>query len=67
LQNLVDQYEALAALHAEQGGTRARQRMEDVAYTLCVSTETEDVDSALASARQRLRAAGTVPAGPEAD
>lgn len=41
-------------LHAESGSTEARQRMDDVAYTLCVSTGTGDVDSALVAARHRL-------------
>ncbi|MFI2371173.1 DUF5133 domain-containing protein [Streptomyces sp. NPDC018833] len=54
LRNLLEEYEALVSLHAETGGARARQRMEDVAYTLCVSTGTKDVDSALAAARQQL-------------
>ncbi|MGV9249952.1 DUF5133 domain-containing protein [Streptomyces sp. NPDC003697] len=54
LRNLVEQYEALAALHAERGGVQARQRMEDVAYTLCVSTGVRDVDGALAAARRQL-------------
>ncbi|MGW0497501.1 DUF5133 domain-containing protein [Streptomyces sp. NPDC003007] len=57
LQKLVEQYETLALLHAEAGGAEARQRMEDVAYTLCVSTGTQDVVSALAVARQRLAGA----------
>ncbi|WNM32439.1 DUF5133 domain-containing protein [Streptomyces sp. Li-HN-5-11] len=56
LRNLVEQYETLSLLHAETGGVEARQRMEDVAYTLCVSTGTRDVDSALAAARRQLAA-----------
>ncbi|MFJ1593450.1 DUF5133 domain-containing protein [Kitasatospora albolonga] len=54
LSNLVEQYETLRLLHAESGSTEARQRMDDVAYTLCVSTGTGDVDSALVAARHRL-------------
>ncbi|MFD3819894.1 DUF5133 domain-containing protein [Streptomyces rubiginosohelvolus] len=54
LRNLIEQYEALRVLHAENGGLEARQRMDDVAYTLCVSTGTSDVDSALVAARHRL-------------
>ncbi|MEI7031205.1 DUF5133 domain-containing protein [Streptomyces pratensis] len=54
LRHLVEQYEVLRALHAENGGQAARQRMDDVAYTLCVSTGTGDVDSALVAARHRL-------------
>ncbi|MFD4028566.1 DUF5133 domain-containing protein [Streptomyces sp. NPDC058576] len=54
LRNLIEQYEALRVLHAEDGDEEARQRMDDVAYTLCVSTGTSDVDSALVAARHQL-------------
>ncbi|WP_328863055.1 DUF5133 domain-containing protein [Streptomyces sp. NBC_00306] len=54
LKDLVEQYETLRALHAEKGSPAVRQRMEDVAYTLCVSTGTRDVDAALIAARHRL-------------
>ncbi|MEU0160528.1 DUF5133 domain-containing protein [Streptomyces sp. NPDC006261] len=54
LRNLVEQYEALRLLHAESGSAEARQRLDDVAYTLCVSTGTGDADSALVAARHRL-------------
>ncbi|WP_461026986.1 DUF5133 domain-containing protein [Streptomyces sparsus] len=54
LRNLVDQYEALLFLHAEEGGAEVRQRMDDIAYTLCVATGTADVDAALIAARHQL-------------
>ncbi|MEU7647243.1 DUF5133 domain-containing protein [Streptomyces huasconensis] len=54
LKDLVEQYETLRALHAEDGTAEARQRMNDVAYTLCVSTGTRDIDAALIAARHRL-------------
>ncbi|MCF2434291.1 DUF5133 domain-containing protein [Streptomyces thinghirensis] len=54
LKNLIEQYETLRALHAEAGTEEARRRMEDVAYTLCVSTGTRDVDTALVAARHQL-------------
>ncbi|MEU6284244.1 DUF5133 domain-containing protein [Streptomyces sp. NPDC047028] len=55
LRDLIDQYEALAALEAsEAGSAQVRQRMQDVAYTLCVSTGTGDIDAALIAARHRL-------------
>ncbi|MES4905729.1 MULTISPECIES: DUF5133 domain-containing protein [unclassified Streptomyces] len=54
LRNLVQQYEALQALNADQGSPEVRQRMDDVAYTLCISTGTRDVDAALIAARHRL-------------
>ncbi|ARQ70569.1 DUF5133 domain-containing protein [Streptomyces marincola] len=59
LRNLIEQYEALHALHAEQGSEEARRRMDDVAYTLCVSTGTRDIDAALIAARNRLPGART--------
>lgn len=54
LDNLVEQYETLRLLHAENGSEPVRRRMEDVAYTLCVSTGTSDVDAALIAARFHL-------------
>ncbi|GGV70165.1 DUF5133 domain-containing protein [Streptomyces longisporoflavus] len=56
LKNLLEQYETLSALHAEKGTKEARQRMEDVAYTLCVSTGTRHIDAALTAARHQLSA-----------
>ena len=54
LRNLIEQYEALKALHAEEGSVEVRQRLDDVEYSLCVSTGTRDVDAALIAARHRL-------------
>ncbi|MEW1631604.1 DUF5133 domain-containing protein [Streptomyces sp. NPDC089173] len=54
LRNLIEQYETLHILHAENGSPEARQRLEDVTYTLCVSTGTRDIDAALATARRQL-------------
>lgn len=55
LRDLIEQYEALASLHAADAESdRVRQRMQDVAYTLCVSTGTQDVDAALIAARHLL-------------
>lgn len=55
LRDLIEQYEALAALNASGADSaRVRQRMEDVAYTLCVSTGTRDIDAALIAARHQL-------------
>ncbi|MFG3296650.1 DUF5133 domain-containing protein [Streptomyces sp. NPDC048179] len=54
LKDLIEQYDTLRALHAEKGSPAARQRMDDVAYTLCVSTGTRDVDVALIAARHHL-------------
>jgi hypothetical protein len=57
LKNLVEQYEALRALHAESDGEEARRRLDDVSYTLCVSTGTRDIDSALVAARHQASGA----------
>ncbi|MEU9015599.1 DUF5133 domain-containing protein [Streptomyces sp. NPDC048479] len=54
LKNLIEQYETLRVLHAEVGSLEVRQRMDDIAYTLCVSTGTNDVDAALIAARFHL-------------
>ncbi|MEU3608719.1 DUF5133 domain-containing protein [Streptomyces sp. NPDC035033] len=54
LRGLIEEYETLRALQAENGGGEVRRRMDDLAYTLCVSTGTRDVDAALIAARHRL-------------
>ncbi|MFI1423025.1 DUF5133 domain-containing protein [Streptomyces sp. NPDC020731] len=57
LKSLVEQYEALRALHAESGGEEARRPLDDVSYTLCVSTGTRDIASALIAARHQMSGA----------
>ncbi|MFF3342788.1 DUF5133 domain-containing protein [Streptomyces flavidovirens] len=59
LSRLIEKYEALKVLHVEACTPDVQQRLGDVAYTLCVSTGTGDIDSALVSARHQL--AGTRP------
>lgn len=54
LQNLVDQYDTLRVLRAEDGDAEVQRRMDDVAYTLCVATGTRDIDAALIAARHQL-------------
>ncbi|QHC27737.1 MULTISPECIES: DUF5133 domain-containing protein [unclassified Streptomyces] len=54
LKNLIEQYETLRVLHAEEGDEEVRRRMDDLAYTLCVATGTSDIDAALIAARHRL-------------
>ncbi|MER5886238.1 DUF5133 domain-containing protein [Streptomyces sp. NPDC001941] len=54
LTKLLAQYDALTRLHAQDGGPEARQRLDDVSYTLCVATGTRDVDAALIAARHQL-------------
>ncbi|MFE5852651.1 DUF5133 domain-containing protein [Streptomyces sp. NPDC056500] len=51
LSRLVSDYEAL---NRQDGDPVVRRRRDDLAYTLCVSTGTRDIDTALAAARQRL-------------
>ncbi len=54
LTKLIEEYTALSRLDARNGGPQVRQRLEDVAYTLCVSTGTRDIDAALVAARHGL-------------
>ncbi|MGW4625112.1 DUF5133 domain-containing protein [Streptomyces rubiginosohelvolus] len=55
LRDLIDEYQALAAVGADKASSaQARQRLDDVTYTLCVSTGTRDIDAALAAARHQL-------------
>ncbi|MFE6039034.1 DUF5133 domain-containing protein [Streptomyces sp. NPDC056452] len=54
LRNLVDQYDTLRILRAENGDAEVQRRMDDVAYTLCVATGTRDIDAALIAARHQL-------------
>ncbi|ROQ73030.1 uncharacterized protein DUF5133 [Streptomyces sp. CEV 2-1] len=54
LWGLVREYEALKVLQGENGSGEARQRMDDLAYSLCASTGTQDVDAALIAARYQL-------------
>lgn len=54
LTNLIEQYETLRTLQAEDGSPEVRRRMDDVAYTLCVATGTRDIDAALIAARHQL-------------
>ncbi|MFC0843047.1 DUF5133 domain-containing protein [Streptomyces noboritoensis] len=59
LRDLLAEYHALCALNAAEGGETTRRRLEDVSYTLCVSTGTRDVDAAVIAARHRLPGART--------
>ncbi|MER5897434.1 DUF5133 domain-containing protein [Streptomyces sp. NPDC001876] len=54
LRNLVDQYDTLRILRAENGGAEVQRRMDDITYTLCVATGTRDIDAALIAARHQL-------------
>ena len=65
LRRLVEEYEALMAHKGDvpDAGRRRELRVQDLAYTLCVSTGTRDVRHALALARGWLAAAGQEPSG----
>lgn len=54
LQDLIEQYESLTAVRAEKRTSEVRRRLEDVSYTLCVSTATREVGEALVVARRQL-------------
>ncbi|WP_374778171.1 DUF5133 domain-containing protein [Streptomyces sp. NBC_01310] len=54
---LVEEYERESELRTAGPHGPVRQQMEDVVYTLCVSTGTRDIDAALAAARERLQIA----------
>ncbi|WP_411082231.1 DUF5133 domain-containing protein [Streptomyces sp. cmx-18-6] len=54
LEELLRRYEELLAQHGE-GHEGASRRLEDVSYTLCVSTGTRDVAAALVAARAQLQ------------
>lgn len=57
LRDLVERYEALQLLHTERDSFETRRRLEDVTYTLCVSTGTQTIEAALATAEEQLAAA----------
>lgn len=59
LSNLLKHYQVLSALDAGHGTPEARQRLDDVAYHLCLATGTGDVDAAVIAARHRLPGART--------
>ncbi len=62
LKDLIEEYETLQALYTGNGGRSVQQRLDDVSYTLCVSTGTRDIDTALSTARQQLLAVRTADA-----
>ncbi|MET9683789.1 DUF5133 domain-containing protein [Streptomyces coeruleorubidus] len=57
LRRLVDEYEALSAAVAASEPADLSTRERDLAYTLCVSTGTRDVERALEVAHQWLATA----------
>ncbi|GGW82655.1 DUF5133 domain-containing protein [Streptomyces caelestis] len=57
LRRLVNEYEALSAAVAASEPADLNSRTRDLAYTLCVSTGTRDVERALEVAHQWLATA----------
>ncbi|MFI7020299.1 DUF5133 domain-containing protein [Streptomyces sp. NPDC050164] len=57
LRRIVDEYEALSAAVAASEPADLSTRARDLAYTLCVSTGTQDVERALGVAHQWLATA----------
>lgn len=57
LRRLVDEYEALSAAVRASDPADVSARARDLAYTLCVSTGTRDVERALEVAHQWLATA----------
>ncbi|WP_443078826.1 DUF5133 domain-containing protein [Streptomyces sp. NBC_01497] len=66
LRNLVEQFQTLRLLHAEKGTPESRRRLEDVTYTLCVSTGTRTPEEALTRAHEQLARALTATVEPGA-
>ncbi|MFJ8858105.1 DUF5133 domain-containing protein [Streptomyces sp. NPDC102451] len=69
LRNLVKRYETLRSAHARLGTSESSRQLEDVSYTLCVTTGTRTVPDALAAAAVQLRgfpAAGSLGPAPGA-
>ncbi|MFF4068257.1 DUF5133 domain-containing protein [Streptomyces sp. S501] len=67
LRNLVTRYETLRSTHARLGTPESRRQLEDVSYTLCVTTGTRAVPDALAAAAARLHAVPSVASPGPAD
>ncbi|MFC8918871.1 DUF5133 domain-containing protein [Streptomyces sp. NPDC057116] len=61
LRELVARYESLCTASQELAlAPDLKRRLDDVTYTLCVTTGTRHLDQALAAARARLAATATV-------
>ncbi|MFJ1594821.1 DUF5133 domain-containing protein [Kitasatospora albolonga] len=54
LEELLRRYEELRTQHGE-GDEGVGRRLDDVSYTLCVSTGTRDIAAALVAAREQVR------------
>ncbi|WP_030776004.1 DUF5133 domain-containing protein [Streptomyces sp. NRRL S-920] len=54
LRALLETHTTLGQLQAKEDSAEVRRQLDDVSYTLCVSTGTRTLDAALASARAQL-------------
>ncbi len=57
LRELVQRYDALLTKGAAASRQQHQRELDDVSYTLCVSTGTRSVEHALTLARERITAA----------
>ncbi|MFE6360281.1 DUF5133 domain-containing protein [Streptomyces sp. NPDC057806] len=62
LHALVREYETLLAEEGRTGTDTPSPRLRDLAYTLCVSTGTRDIEQAFEAARTYLGTAAAAPA-----
>lgn len=54
LQSLLETHSSLRHLQAREDSAEVRRRLDDVSYTLCVSTGTRTPEMAVAEARAQL-------------
>ncbi|MFC8127472.1 DUF5133 domain-containing protein [Streptomyces sp. NPDC057302] len=54
LHSLLEMHTSLRDLQARHDSAEVRRRLDDVSYTLCVSTGTRTPEAALAAARAQL-------------
>ncbi|MBW5421388.1 DUF5133 domain-containing protein [Streptomyces sp. BG9H] len=54
LHALLENHATLTALQAKEDSAEVRRQLDDVTYTLCVSTGTRTLEAGLASARAQL-------------
>ncbi|MGB8945090.1 MAG: DUF5133 domain-containing protein [Streptomyces sp.] len=54
LHTLLETYASLLDLRAREDSAEVRRRLDDVSYTLCVSTGTRTPEAAVARARAQL-------------
>lgn len=64
LRELIARYEAQRRRCTTHGGAQERRRMDDVVYTLCVTTGTREIEAALQAARRQLGRVGWEGDGP---